>query len=109
MAALTDAETAYLLSELGDDADLTDAQLRYDRLGSVHAVVLETLRQRLASLLDGPASFSVAGVYSENNGDIIRALQAQLARLETETFDEDELTGSSFAVKRHRLMTRRGR
>lgn len=46
---LTDAEYAYLRSELGE-ADRTDLESRYQRLGSVQAVAVEVLRERKEAL-----------------------------------------------------------
>jgi hypothetical protein len=60
MTALTDAEYAYLRSELGD-TDRADLDQRYERLGSVHAVALETLREGRAALVADPLAVSVQG------------------------------------------------
>lgn len=80
---LTDEQAAYLRSELGPDVDLVDAQGRYTRLGDVTAVVTEVLRERLATLVAGPASFSVSGVYSQDTSANITALREQLSRVGT--------------------------
>jgi hypothetical protein len=80
---LTEADLAYLHSELGSDlAGEDDWQDRYDRLGSLVAVADEVVRGRLADLLaDGPG-ISIPGVFTEQGkADFIKALQAQSARL----------------------------
>lgn len=79
MAALTDDQTLYLRDHLGDAVDLADAQLRYDRLGELDAVVVEVLQRRIANLVATPAQFSVAGEYSQNTAENLKALQAKLA------------------------------
>lgn len=79
MALLTEAQLTYLHDQLGDDADETEMQDRFDRLGDVTLVVTEMLQRRLANLLASPSSFSVSGEYSQNTSDNIKALQAQLA------------------------------
>jgi len=81
---LTDVELAYLRSEIGSTVDEADLDLRYERLGTAVAVAHEVVRERLATLLSGPSSFSLPGVYSESTNDgTIRALQAQTDRLQT--------------------------
>jgi hypothetical protein len=88
MSALTAQDLAYLQSELGTDVDQADLQARYDRLGSVVAVAAEVVKQRLATLIASPSSFTLPGVYSESNDSNIRALQQQQARLDGTRVEE---------------------
>lgn len=85
MAALTDAQLVYLHDQLGDAADEGEMQDRYDRTNDVKVVVAEMLQRRLANLLADPASFSVSGEYTQNTSENIKAAQAQLAALSSET------------------------
>lgn len=59
--SLTDAEYAYLRSELGE-ADRNDLDARYQRLGSLQAVVVEALRERKAALIADPLTVTVQGL-----------------------------------------------
>ncbi|MFI1884703.1 hypothetical protein [Streptomyces jumonjinensis] len=63
---LTDAEYAYLRSELGD-ADRPDLDAHYQRLGSLQAVAVEVLRERRAALVSDPLAVTVQGVATVNN------------------------------------------
>lgn len=101
---LTDAQVAYLRSELGADVDLAEVQTRWERLGDVRLVVLEVVRERLAAFQAGPAQFSLAGVYSQSTGENIRALREQLARV----VGEDPSTTVA-EVSRTRTRSRRAR
>jgi hypothetical protein len=88
--ALTTEELAYLRSELGTDIDQVDLQERHDRLGNVQAVAAEVVRERLATVINAPTSFTIPGAYSESRSDAtVKALQDQAARL------ADALTGGS--------------
>lgn len=82
MADLTDDQLTYLHDHLGASADEDDLQSRYDRLGTLDLVITEVLQRRLADLVSKPASFSVAGEYSQNTGPNIEALTKQLAQFE---------------------------
>ncbi|MDH2389370.1 hypothetical protein QCN29_11310 [Streptomyces sp. HNM0663] len=85
---LTDAEYAYLRSELGE-ADRTDLDARYQRLGSVQAVAAEVLRERKAALVSDPLAVTVQGVATVNNAENVRALERQIAALEDTTPNEN--------------------
>ena len=78
MAALSDAQLAYLHVHLGTAADEDDAQDRYDRLGDLDAVVVEQLRLRLSDLEATPAQFSVSGEYSQSTAENIKSLNEKL-------------------------------
>ncbi len=83
--ALTETDLAYLRSELGTEIDEGNLEDRHDRLGSVTAVALEVIRERLATVLANPTSFTIPGVYSETRNDAtVKALQDQVTRLKTE-------------------------
>lgn len=84
MAFMTDADLAYLRSELGAAPDEDTLIEAFDRLGNAPAVALDVLRGRLSELVSGPASFSISGEYSESNEANIRALQAATDRLRQE-------------------------
>lgn len=79
MATLTDDQLVYLHDHLGADADETDAQDRYDRLGDLDAVIVEMLKRRISDLSNTPAQFSVSGEYSQNTSENLKALQTKLA------------------------------
>ncbi|MEU9014251.1 hypothetical protein AB0D12_31680 [Streptomyces sp. NPDC048479] len=76
------AVRAWLLAQLGTTTDTADLELRLTRLGTARPVALEVLRERLASLLAQPASINVPGVVAINFGEIIKALERQIAQLE---------------------------
>ncbi|MET7713667.1 hypothetical protein [Streptomyces sp. NPDC005407] len=76
------AVRAWLLAQLGTATDTDDLEVRLARLGTSRAVALEVLRERLAALLAQPASITVPGVVSINYGEIIKALERQIASIE---------------------------
>lgn len=82
--SLADAEYAYLRSELGE-ADRADLEARYQRLGSLHAVAVEVLRERKAALVSDPLSITVQGVATVNNAENVKALERQIGDLEAAT------------------------
>ncbi|MFE0642100.1 hypothetical protein ACFW2Y_10905 [Streptomyces sp. NPDC058877] len=84
---LTDAEYAYLRSELGEAAR-ADLDARYQRLGSPQAVAVEVLRERRAALVSDPLAVTVQGVATVNNAENVRALERQIAALGNSTSDE---------------------
>ncbi|MEU8522886.1 hypothetical protein [Streptomyces sp. NPDC048577] len=84
---LTDAEYAYLRSELGD-TDRSDLDARYRRLGSPQAVAMEVLRERRAALVSDPLAVTVQGVATVNNAENVRALERQIAALGNRTSNE---------------------
>lgn len=106
MTQLTDAQKAWLRSEVGATVTDEDLQGRFDRLASVRDVAIEVLRERRAELLDSPLSVSVAGVASVNYAENIRALERRisaLVKLDDDPSDEtppgdggDEATGGAF-------------
>lgn len=79
--SLTDAEYAYLRSELGE-ADRADLAARYQRLGSLRAVAAEVLRERKAALVSDPLAVTVQGIATVNNAENVRALERQITALE---------------------------
>jgi hypothetical protein len=68
---------------VGSETPPTDEEIEAAviRLGSTDLASREFLKARLGELLTGSASFSVTG-YSENNSEIIRALERQIGELE---------------------------
>jgi hypothetical protein len=80
----TDAEVAQLQSELGSTLDLDDLAVRYRRLGSVDAVILEVLRIRLADARERPTSFTIPGEYSEDRAATFKSLSDRVGALDTE-------------------------
>ncbi|CAM5466849.1 hypothetical protein [Streptomyces aurantiogriseus] len=78
--SLTDAEYAYLHSELGE-AERSDLEARYQRLGSLRAVAMEVLRERRAALVADPLSVSVQGIATMSNAENVRAIERQIATL----------------------------
>lgn len=65
-------------SEPGD----ADVEIVYGRTGSVVGAALSILRTRRADLLAGPATWAVAGEYSESNAENLKRLDAQISALE---------------------------
>ena len=78
---LTDAEYAYLRSELGE-AERADLETRYQRLGSLQAVATEVLRERKAALISDPLAVTVQEVATVNNAENVKALERQIAAIE---------------------------
>jgi hypothetical protein len=89
--ALTADERALVRSEIGDAEPPTTTELDeiHERRGGLVGVVREVWSKRLADLLAEPASFSVAGQYSESSGDNIRAIQERLRALSGSADDSD--------------------
>ncbi|MFF2566731.1 hypothetical protein [Streptomyces sp. NPDC058084] len=85
---LTDAEYAYLRSELGEAAR-ADLDARYQRLDSPQAVAAEVLRERRAALVSDPLAVTVQGVATVNNAENVRALERQIAAIEGMAADEE--------------------
>ena len=80
-AQLTDEQLAYLRAELGPETTAEEVQARWERLGDPQLVAVEVVRERLAALQAGPATFSLAGVYSQSTAENLRSYREQLARL----------------------------
>lgn len=59
-----------------------DLHAAYDELGEWQAVAYRFTRRRLSELLGAPASFTVPGMYSEDNGPNITALGKSLGELQ---------------------------
>lgn len=78
---LTDAEYAYLRSELGE-ADRGELDARYIRLGSTEAVAVEVLRERKAALVADPLAVTVQGVATVNTSENVKAIERQIAALQ---------------------------
>lgn len=79
-----EGQTAQLQSELGSNLDVADLAARYERLGSVDAVILEVLRIRLADARERPTSFAIPGEYSEDRAATFKALSDRVGALDTE-------------------------
>lgn len=94
MAAFTEEDLAYLRSKLGSSVNETtnpaiveDLEDRYDRLGTLQLVVVEVLRERLASIADienNPLNFTVVGEYSQDASKNVEFLKSALADAEQE-------------------------
>ncbi|MDX3048702.1 hypothetical protein PV378_19680 [Streptomyces scabiei] len=76
---------AWLLAELGTATSLTDLETRYTRLGTARAVALEVLRERRAALIQQPTTVSVSSVVSVTTSENIKALERQIAALQSGT------------------------
>ena len=81
--ALTATVQAWLLAQLGTTTPLADLETRYTRLGSARAVAIEVLYERKAALIQQPATINVSSVVSLSTAENIRALERQIALLET--------------------------
>lgn len=83
MADLTTADYRWLRSYIGTDEPPTDSDLheRFVDLGGLAEVALEILRERRATMLTKPASFSLSGDYAESRIKNIEALDLQIAEL----------------------------
>ncbi|MBJ6620026.1 hypothetical protein [Streptomyces sp. DHE17-7] len=79
---LTDAEYAYLRSQLGE-ADRIDLDTRYQRLDSLQAVAIEVLRERKAALASDPLAVTVQEVATVNNAENVKAIERQIAETES--------------------------
>ncbi|MFG2956394.1 hypothetical protein ACGF5O_22055 [Streptomyces sp. NPDC048291] len=77
---MTDADYAYLRSELGE-ADRGDLDARFTRLGSLEDVAVEILRERKAALVADPLTVTVQGIATLNNAENVKALERQIAGL----------------------------
>ncbi|WOX11424.1 hypothetical protein [Streptomyces sp. N50] len=96
---LTDAEYAYLRSELGE-ADRADLDTRYQRLGSLPAVATEVLRERKAALVSDPLAVTVQGVATVNNAENVKALERQIAGLDGAGDSGGEVQPPTLLVRR---------
>jgi hypothetical protein len=99
MTALSEAEYAYLRSELGE-ADRGDLDRRYQRLESAQAVALEVLRERRAALVADPLAVTVQGVATVNHSENVRALERQIAALNSAVPGGQELSAPAPFVRR---------
>lgn len=70
---------AVLRSWVGETPDDATLEAKFDRLGSVAAVVLEVLRERRAALLAGPIEWTTEDGYRENNKENLKALDALIS------------------------------
>ncbi len=84
MTALTGSELMYTRRRVGllpVDADLQTIYDAYEAEGvdqPLEWMILGVLETRLAELIRNPASFNVAGEYSQSTGENIKALQEQV-------------------------------
>lgn len=81
--ALDTSVQAWLIAQLGTTTNVTDLETRYTRLGSARAVAIEVLSERKAALLQQPASVNVSGVVGVAFTENIKALERQIALLES--------------------------
>ncbi|MFJ7297535.1 hypothetical protein [Streptomyces collinus] len=81
--ALAATVQAWLLAQLGTTTPLADLETRYTRLGTARAVAIEVLYERKAALLQQPASVNVSSVVSVAFTENIKALERQIALLES--------------------------
>ncbi|CAL9667036.1 hypothetical protein SUDANB145_07212 (plasmid) [Streptomyces sp. enrichment culture] len=81
--ALTPSVQAWLLAQLGPTTAVADLETRYTRLGTARAVAIEVLYERKAALLQQPASVNVSGVVAVTFTENIKALERQIALLES--------------------------
>ncbi|MET8442721.1 hypothetical protein ABZV28_17640 [Streptomyces sp. NPDC004981] len=77
---LTDADQAYLTSELGA-ADRTDLETRYAHLGSLPAVVMEILRERKAALIAAPLTVTAQGVAMVSSTENVKVIKRQIVAM----------------------------
>ncbi|MGC9540014.1 hypothetical protein [Streptomyces sp. UG1] len=98
--SLTEADYAYLRSELGE-ADRADLGTRYQRLGSLQAVAVEVLRERKAALVSDPLAVTVQGIATVNNAENVRALERQITALEEVRPDESARVTPVPLLRRH--------
>jgi hypothetical protein len=101
--SLTDAEYAYLRAQLGE-ADHADLEARYQRLSSLQAVAIEVLRERKAALVADPLAVTVQGVATVNNAENVKAIERQIAEIETST--RATTSGTTNPVRLVRARTR---
>jgi hypothetical protein len=78
---LTEAQLATLRRRVGNAPDDAGLQAVYDRTESLTETVREILEIRLANLLADPASYSIAGEYSQDTSANIKAIESALAWL----------------------------
>lgn len=83
-------------AEIGDEesSGLDDGAVEdlIDGLGSVEAAAARVLKQRLANLLAGPASYSISGEISESYTDVIKALQDKVTAYESVVSGAEEMS-----------------
>jgi hypothetical protein len=78
----------------GSTPDDTDLGVRYTRLGSVEAVALEVLRERLAGMLAEPARYSIDGDASWSYEKNIEALRESIKGLATSVAQSSGTAGT---------------
>ncbi|MFJ9617857.1 hypothetical protein [Streptomyces noursei] len=71
-------QRAWLLAQLGPDADPADLERRFFRLRSVRAVALEVLGERRAKLLADPLRVTVDGVVTMDLTENLRGIERQI-------------------------------
>ena len=74
---------AWLLAQLGTATPVPDLETRYTRLGTARAVAIEVLYERKAALIQSPASVNVSGAVAVTFTENIRAIERQIALLES--------------------------
>ena len=106
--ALAPDELALVRAEIGDaePPDDTDLDAIHERRGGLVGVVREVWAKRLADLLALPASFSVAGEYSQSTAANIDAITKRLAQLAPYDDDEDTIPGGAVTVVRVNRLVR---
>lgn len=100
MPLLTEDDLAYLRRQVGGAPTDDDLQDIYDRVGTLDETALEVLETRLAEMTRNPAQFTVVGVYSQDVGDNIAALEQQVESLQDAISSGSGLLGFTQPVLR---------
>jgi hypothetical protein len=100
MGVLSTADQRLIRGYVGTDTPPSDSQLAVmlERIGSAAGVALEVLRTRYADLLSQPASFSIAGEYSQSTGENIRSMEKLIAQVEALAASDGVETGFTVGV-----------
>lgn len=87
MADLTEQQIQTIRDEVGDQPDDAALNAIYQRadVEDEWDVVTVVLKRRMAELTRRPTKVTIPGEYSQDTGDNLKALKAQLARLGTPT------------------------
>lgn len=103
MADLTDAQLAYIRSEVGSDTPSEDELNEvYARLGTPEEVVAELLRTRLADMIADSGSLTIPGAIALGgpSSEAIKALAARVDRAESAATAADTGTPAKIGVGR---------
>lgn len=98
MEPLTEAQLAVLRRRVGNGLTVEELQAVYDRTENLTETAREILEIRLATMLADPASFNVAGEYSQDTSTNIKEIRSSLAWLgdldSPETTDDEDTLGT---------------